>query len=437
MLKQILAIVVLSLTLISPSRAVLTIEITQGVSGASPIAIVPFAWSGNTAPPQQIHSIVAADLQRSGFFQPLPEQDLVAKPHSAQQVNYTNWRALNVDHLVVGRMEAMADGTYQVQFQLLDVHKQTQLAGYSIRSRQTDLRRTAHQISDIIYKTITGQPGAFDTRIAYVTVTEDQQQQKSYRLAVADSDGYNEQIVYESKHPLMSPSWSPDGQRLVYVSFSRGRPEVYIQNIVTRQFERIVAFQGINSAPVFSPDGSKLALTLSKDGNPEIYILDLATKNLSRVTRHYAIDTEPAWMPDGKSIVFTSDRGGAPQLYQIGVNDQGATSRAKRLTFEGNYNARGAVSPDGRYLAMVHRENGRYRIAVQDLKAGHFRVLTDSRLDESPSFAPNGSMIIYATEDNYRGVLAAVSVDGRSQQRLSLRTGDVREPAWSPFKSRQ
>lgn len=437
MFKQLFVIIALSLILVSPSRAVLTIEITQGVSGASPIAVVPFEWAGNSTVPAQIHAIVAADLQRSGFFHPLAEQDLVARPHRADQVNYTNWRALNVDHLVVGRIEAMPDDTYQVQFQLLDVHKHTQLAGYSIRSAKSDLRRTAHQISDIIYKTITGKPGAFDTRIAYITVTQNQKKQKSYRLAVADSDGHNEQVVYESKHPLMSPSWAPDGKRLVYVSFTRGRPEVYIQNIVTRKFERIVAFKGLNSAPVFSPDGSKLALTLSKDGNPEIYILDMATRKLTRVTRNYAIDTESAWMPDGRAIVFTSDRGGSPQLYQIGVNAQGATGRAKRLTFKGSYNARGAVSPDGRYLAMVHREEGRYRIAVQDLKAGHFRVLTDSRLDESPSFSPNGSMIIYATEDNYRGILAAVSVDGRSQQRLSLRTGDVREPAWSSFKSRQ
>ena len=437
MLKQLFAIIAVSLALVGPSRAVLTIEITQGVSGALPIAIVPFEWPGNGVAPEQIHTIVAADLQRSGSFQPLPEQDLVARPHRANEVNYTNWRALNVDHLVVGRIQALPDDNYQVQFQLLDVHKRTQLAGYSIRSGKSDLRRTAHQISDIIYKAITGQPGAFDTRIAYITVTQNQKKQKSYRLAVADSDGHNEQVVYESKHPLMSPSWAPDGKRLVYVSFTRGRPEVYIQNIVTRKFERIVAFKGINSAPVFSPDGSKLALTLSKDGNPEIYILDMATKDLTRVTRNFAIDTEPAWMPDGKAIIFTSDRGGSPQLYRIGVNAQGSTGRAKRLTFEGDYNARGAVSPDGRYLAMVHREEGRYRIAVQDLKAGHFRVLTDSRLDESPSFSPNGSMIIYATEDNYRGVLAAVSVDGRSQQRLSLRTGDVREPAWSSFISRQ
>ena len=206
MLKTVFAIVALSLALVSPSRAVLTIEITQGVSGASPIAIVPFEWVGNGAVPQQLHAIVAADLQRSGFFQPLADQDLVAQPHTATQVNYTNWRALNVDHLVVGRMQAMPDETFQVQFQLLDVYKQTQLAGYSFRSRKADLRRTAHQISDIIYKTITGQPGAFDTRIAYVTVTQNQQKQNSYRLAVADSDGYNEQIVYESKHPLMSPS---------------------------------------------------------------------------------------------------------------------------------------------------------------------------------------------------------------------------------------
>ena len=278
MLKKLFVIIALSLVLVSPSRAVLTIEITQGVSGASPIAIVPFEWVDKGAPPEQIHTIVGADLQRSGFFKPLPKQDLVARPHRANEVNYKNWRALNVDHLVVGRIQVLPDDNYQVQFQLLDVHKRSQLAGYSIRSGKSDLRRTAHQISDIIYKAITGKPGAFDTRIAYITVTQNQKKKKSYRLAVADSDGHNEQVIYESKHPLMSPSWAPDGKRLVYVSFTRGRPEVYIQNIVTRKFERIVAFKGLNSAPVFSPDGSKLALTLSKDGNPEIYILDMATK---------------------------------------------------------------------------------------------------------------------------------------------------------------
>ncbi len=440
MLKKLSSLIILSLMMFpAPSYAVLTIEITQGVEGAAPIAIVPFGWrgAGGSQPPEVMHRIVAADLQRSGFFKPLPDEDMIARPVEAAQVNFADWRALNVDHVVVGRMQELPDGTYQVQFQLLDVYKGTQLAGYSIRSRKPDLRRTAHQISDIVYQTITGKPGAFDTHIAYITVTHNRKQERIYRLAVADADGHNEQIVYESKKPLMSPSWSPDGKRLVYVSFTRGRPEIYIQNIFSREIRRVADFKGINSAPVFSPDGTQLALTLSKDGNPEIYLMDLRSKRLSRVTRSYAIDTEPAWMPDGKAIVFTSDRGGSPQLYRVKVNRKGAAGRVERLTFDGNYNARASVSPDGRYLAMVHREQGKFRIAVQDLKTGHFRILTESRLDESPSFAPNGSMIIYATEDNYRGVLAAVSVDGRAQQRLSLQSGDVREPAWSTFKSRK
>lgn len=433
MVRRIYMIVLLSLAFINQSQAVLTIDITEGIEGAVSIAVVPFEWSGKGAPPEVMNSIVAADLQRSGYFAPFPEKDMISQPHDAREVNFATWRAVTVDYLVVGRIQALPDKTYQVQFQLMDVLRGTQLAGYSIRSRETDLRRTAHQMSDLIYKAVTGKPGAFDTRIAYVTVTKKSSKNNIYRLAVADSDGHNEQIIYESSKPLMSPSWSPDGQRVVYVSFSRGRPEVYIQNIFTRKTERIASFKGINSAPVFSPDGKQLALTLSKDGNPEIYLMDLKTKKLRRITRNYAIDTEPAWMPDGKAIVFTSDRGGSPQLYKIAVT-KGANSRPQRLTYEGKYNARAAVSPDGQYLAMVHRDQDRYRIAVMELKTRQFNVITDSRLDESPSFAPNSSMIIYATEDNYRGVLAAVSVDGRAQQKLRLRTGDVREPSWSPYK---
>ncbi|WP_457673062.1 Tol-Pal system beta propeller repeat protein TolB [Thiolapillus sp.] len=437
-MKRLLTLLFLLLALLAfaPAHAVLKIEITQGVEGASPIAIVPFGWQGQGQPPEALHEIVAADLQRSGFFAPLPERDMISRPVDPRQVNFANWRALNVDHLVVGRMAALPDGTFQVQFQLLDVHKGTQLAGYSIRSRLPDLRRTAHQISDIVYKVITGRPGAFDTRIAYITVTGDRKQQKTYRLAVADADGHNERIVFESNRPLMSPDWSPDGKRLAYVSFREGRSEIYIQNILTGEAVKVAGFPGLNSAPAFSPDGRRLAMTLSKDGNPEIYVMDLATKKLARITRNFAIDTEPAWMPDGKALVFTSDRGGSPQIYRVPVGPNGATGPAKRLTYDGNYNARAAVSPDGRRLAMVHREDGRFRIAVLDLKSGRLQILTNNRLDESPSFAPNGSMIIYATEDNYRGVLAAVSVDGRAHQKLSLQTGDVREPVWSPFKRR-
>jgi len=420
-----------------PAQAVLNIEITQGLDEGSPIAVVPFAWQGQGEAPQEVSRIIASDLHRSGFFRPLAESDLIARPHEARQVNYANWRALNVAHLVVGKVLAQQDGSYAVQFQLLDVYRRSQLAGYSLRVQAKDLRRAAHQISDIIYKAITGKRGAFDTFIAYITVTRDQNKKATYKLAIADSDGHNEQVVYQSKQPILSPSWSPDGKNLVFVSFARGRPEIYVQNILNQQTRRVAAFPGLNGAPAWSPDGKYLALTLSKDGNPEIYLMNMANQQLRRITNNYAIDTEPAWLPDGKGLVFTSDRGGSPQLYQVALSSQGAASRPERLTFEGNYNARGAVSPDGRYIAMVHRQEGSYRIAVLERNTGLFRVLTDSRLDESPSFAPNGSMIIYATEDKYRGVLAAVSVDGRAQQRLRLQQGDVREPAWSPFRSDQ
>jgi len=434
MLKRVLTAILL-FCLTQNTWAVLTIEITEGVEGASPIAIVPFAWKGSQAPPQDMAGIISADLQRSGLFAPLPKQDLISMPHDARDINFTDWRVLNVEHLVVGKIETLANNEYVIQFQLMDVSKGSQIAGYSIRSRLPGLRRTAHKISDIIYKALTGTPGAFDTLIAYVTVNQYPSGKRKYRLAVADSDGYDEQIILESSQPLMSPNWSPDGKRLAYVSFRNGRPEIYIQHIITREIQKVTSFKGLNGAPVWSPDGKRLALTLSKDGNPEIYILDLASKRLSRITRNYAIDTEPAWMPDGKGLVFTSDRGGSPQIYKVMVSHTGAQGRVERLTFEGNYNARAAVSPDGRHIALVHRIDGRFRIAVLDLQTQRFNILTDSRLDESPSFSANGRMIIYATEDNYRGVLAAVSVDGRAHQRLSSQTGDVREPAWSSFKS--
>jgi TolB protein len=435
MLKKLFVILFLLTGAVHNSWAVLTIEITEGVEGASPIAIVPFAWQGAKPPPQDMAAIISADLQRSGLFSPQAEKDLISRPHQADEVNFTDWRVLNIEHLVVGKIKALPGDEFQIQFQLMDVSKGTQIAGYSIRSRRAGLRRTAHKISDIIYKVLTGTPGAFDTLIAYVTVQQYPSGQRKYRLAVADSDGYDEQIILESSQPLMSPSWSPDGKQLAYVSFRNGRPEIFIQNIITREIQKLTSFKGLNSAPAWSPDGKRLALTLSRDGNPEIYLLEIASKRLTRVTRNYAIDTEPAWLPDGKALVFTSDRGGSPQLYKVEVGQSGTTGRVERLTFDGNYNARASVSPDGQHVALVHRVDGRFRIAVLDMQNGQLNIITDSRLDESPSFSANGRMIIYATEDNYRGILAAVSVDGRAHQRLSSQTGDVREPAWSSFKS--
>lgn len=427
-------LIILWLGLTSLAHAVLTIEITQGSEGAQPIAIVPFEWIGKGTPPASLKNIIAADLQRSGQFSPLPDKDLISKPHEGSQVNYQTWRALNVGYLVVGKIHGLIDGSFQVQFQLLDVFKGHQLAGYSIRSLNSGLRRTAHHISDIIYKTVTGEEGAFNTHISYITVTRDKNNKKQYQLAIADADGYNEKIIYHSTQPLMSPSWSPDGTRLAYVSFLNGRPEIYVQNIFSSKRDKLAAFKGLNNAPRWSPDGKYLALTLSKDGNPEIYIMNVNSRKLTRITRSYAIDTEAEWLPDSKGLVFTSDRGGSPQLYEVKLNRYKAVTRPKRLTFEGTYNSRPAVSSDGRYIAMVHRTQGKFKVAVLERATQHFSVLTNGKLDESPSFAPNGRMIIYATEDKFRGILSAVSVDGRARQRLSFNKGDVREPVWSPYK---
>ncbi len=418
----------------SLAHAVLTIEITHGSEGSQPIAIIPFEWKGKGTPPVSLKNIVAADLQRSGQFSPLPNKDLISRPHDGTDVKYQTWRTLNVGYLVVGKINALIDGSFQVQFQLLDVFKGRQLAGYSIRSLNSGLRRTAHHISDIIYKTLTGEEGAFNTHISYITLTRGRNNQKQYQLAIADADGYNEKIIYTSSQPLMSPSWSPDGTRLAYVSFLNGRPEIYIQNIFSSKKEKLTTFTGLNNAPRWSPDGKYLALTLSKDGNPEIYIMNVGSRKLTRITRSYAIDTEPEWLPNNKGLIFTSDRGGSPQLYEIKLNRNRATGRAQRITFEGNYNSRPSVSFDGRYVAMVHRTQGKFRIAVLERGTQNFRVLTKGQLDESPSFAPNGRMIIYATEEQYRGILSAVSVDGRARQKLSFKKGDVREPVWSPYK---
>jgi len=319
---------------------------------------------------------------------------------------------------------------FMVRFQLFDVSTGESLAGYKIPSSAKDLRITAHRIADIIYEKLTGQRGAFATRIAYVNSVDDKDGEQRVSLNVADADGFNSQTIVTSKKPLMSPAWSQDGSRLAYVSFEGGRPAIYVQDIYTGKRSRVAAFPGINGAPAWAPDGRRLAVTLSKDGNPDIYVLDIASGSVTPIVRHSAIDTEPAWSPDGRWIIFTSDRGGGPQIYKVPSSGGG---NPQRITFEGNYNARASYSPDGKSITLLTRENGSFKIGVLDLASGSMQTLSDGPLDESPSFAPNGAMIIYATKINNKGELSAVSVDGRVRQRLALQVGDVREPVWSPF----
>ncbi|HPE81563.1 MAG TPA: Tol-Pal system beta propeller repeat protein TolB [Gammaproteobacteria bacterium] len=428
-----LLLLVLCVGLYVPAQAsTLTIEITQGLEGALPIAVVPFAWRGDAAAPpaHEVGGVVSADLQRSGRFKPLPTSQMLARPTRGEEVDFRDWRALNVENLVVGEVTPNGPGGYLVKFYLYDVFRGEQVTGYSLPTTARDLRATAHHIADIIYETLTGQPGAFATRIAYVTSERSGKDKKeTVELRIADADGYGPQTIVSSSEPIMSPAWSPDGRQIAYVSFENAQPSIWVQELLTGKREKLTSFKGINGAPAWSPDGRFLALTLSKDGNPDIFVMDIARRSLRALTRHAAIDTEPAWAPDGKSLVFTSDRGGSPQIYKVSVSG----GEASRVSFEGSYNARASFAPDGRMLTMVTRVDGQYRIATLDLATRDYRVMSTGRLDESPSFAPNGSMIIYATRVNDKGVLAAVSTDGRVQQRLRLQEGDVREPVWSPY----
>lgn len=407
------------------ARAELTIEITKGNDQAIPIAIVPMSQGEEL--PQDISHIISNDLERSGRFDPLPRESLIARPNSSSEVYYQDWQQLNSDYLVVGNVDKQGD-QYRIQYELLNVNGQNRMLGEIVTSNPGQLRDSAHYISDQIFEEITGIRGAFSTSIAYVTSTG-VGENTQYSLSVADSDGHNSQEILTSDEPIMSPAWSPDGDKLAYVSFETGRPRIYVQNLATGQRIRLTSFEGINGAPAWSPNGRKLAMSLSKDGQPEIYVMDLRSRDLQRLTHSDGIDTEPEWAPNGESLIFTSDRGGTPQIYRYDLS----SGNTQRITFTGNYNSRGRFSPDGESIFMVTRDDSGYHIARQDLDTDRVTILTESDWDESPSVAPNGTMVIYATQEGTRGVLGAVSADGRASFRLPSPQGDVREPAWSPF----
>jgi TolB protein len=413
------------------ARAEFVVEITRGQSEAIPIAIVPFASAAESAASFDVAQLVSDDLSRSGRFKTMDRKDIFDEPHTGAAIAFDDWRRLNNDYMVVGQLSETSPDHFNIVFELYNVLTHQRLVGYQIATNRAGLRLASHQVADMVFEKIIGVRGAFATRIAYISVLGSLPK-RNYRLIVADADGENPHVVMQSNEPLMSPAWSPDGLSLAYVSFEDRLPSVYVQTLKSGERHRVSARAGVNQAPAWSPDGKKLALTLStRDGNLDVYVLDLATQALTRITDDPGIDTEPQWSKDGQSLYFTSDRAGGPQIYRIGV---GKGEKPRRLTFQGSYNARPRLSPDESQLAFVTQEEGAYRIATMDLR-GHndVQVLTKGRFDVSPSYAPNGAVIIYASRDRGRGVLALVSADGRVQQRLVSSEGEVQEPAWSPF----
>jgi TolB protein len=421
---------VLALGAMLPAWAQLRVEVTSGISDPIPIAIVPFARAIPADGGLDVAQVVQHDLEGSGRFKALQRAQMPATPTQPASVVLNDWKNAGEDYIVVGRVVTLDGGNLAVDFDLLNTLTGQRVAGQRFVGTSGALRNAAHRVSDVVYEKILGIRGAFATRIAYVSV-EGQPPAQKFQLIVADADGENQRLVLESRYPLMSPSWSPDGQWLAYVSFENKKSAIYVQFVKSGERRQVSARAGINGAPVWSPDGKKLALTLGgSGGNPDIYVLELQTQNLTRITDDPAIDTEAAWAPDGKSLYFTSDRAGGPQIYKIGVNPG---DRPKRVTFSGNYNARPRLSADGNQLAMVTLDGGNYRVAVQDLSSGTVRVLSKGHLDESPSFAPNGSTLIYSEREGNRGILATVSVDGLTGLRLKSEQGEVREPSWGPF----
>ena len=417
------------------ARAELSIQITQGIDNPIPIAVVPFAWDGAGVLSEDVAGIVINDLEQVGEFRSLSRSNMLSMPNEEREVFYRDWRILAQDYLLVGKINrASGSQLVQVQYEFFDINREMKLAGEILTGGVAQLRDIGHEIANVIFEQVTGVPGAFTSQILYIVSEQVQGDDYNFRLEKADYDGARAQVLLESSQPIMSPSWSPNGEDAAYVSFETDLPRIYIQNIATGQRRQITNYPNINSSPVWSPDATKLAMVLSKDGSPDIYVQDLNSNQLMRVTDHPSIDTEPSWSSDGRSIVFMSDRTGQPQIYQI---ELGASSyNVERLTYDCFQCMKAKFLPDGVNLVHVRREarqSPNYQIAILNIETLRVITLTNTSLDESPSVAPNGSMIMYATKFDGRGVLDAVSIDGRVKFRLPSSQGDVREPAWSPF----
>jgi len=438
-----LVLIVLGIFFSLSANAALDLELTQGIDAAVPIAIVPFVNEKPNVPGKQtITQVITNDLQNSGQFRVKTPGLLGQMPTTLDQVDIKYWQKRGVDDVLIGSVKKIGFNRYRVAVQLVNVftksdgtqkHKDAEsnptLVNLSFDVNKNGFRDLAHHISDVIYQKLTGVRGIFSTKVAYILVKKNKHRASKYLLEISDVDGFNPQTLLVSKQPIMSPAWSPNGKNLAYVSFEGHRASIYLQNLATGKREVVTDYPGINGAPTFSPDGTKLALVLTRTGNPKIYSYDLASGKLTQLTHGYSIDTEPAWAPNGQSLLFTSNRGGTPQIYRYNFADKNIV----RVTFEGNYNARASFLPNDKGFIMMHRETGMFGIARENLETGNIQVLVQTGADESPSVAPNGKMIIYATEYGERGVLAMVSVDGRIKLRLPAQEGSVREPAWSPF----
>jgi|TARA_R110000868_G_scaffold120270_1_gene319201 TolB protein len=429
--NTLMRIVLFGLTLlVGTVQAADPLVISSGTDRATPIAVVPFGWQGGSVLPEDMAEIIGNDLRNSGVFEPIPRQNMISLPTQAAEVIYRDWQALGAQYVLVGNIVPNA-GRLQIQFALFNVTTQQQVMTGSVGGGVDQLRDMAHHIADQSFEKLTGVKGAFSTRMLYVTAERFAVNNTRYTLQRSDYDGARAVTLLQSREPILSPSFAPDGRRIAYVSFEQKRPRIFVQHIDTGRREQITNFEGLNGAPAWSPDGNRLAFVLSRDGNPEIYVMDMGSRQLRRVTNQPSIDTEPFWGKDGQTLYFTSDRSGKPQIYKTNING----GSAERVTFIGNYNANPKLSADEKTLVMIHRQDGYtvFKVAAQDLQRGNLRILSDTSLDESPTVAPNGTMVIYATRQQGRGVLVLASTNGRVRLPLPTAQGEVREPSWSPY----